>query len=69
MKNQKLNFADFQENQLSKVASRTISGGKRIVTIYLDINGNWCNVDGEPVINQGHGNGITEDIEYVFVSL
>lgn len=69
MKNQKLNFADFQVNQLSKEASRTISGGKRIVIIYLDINGNWFNADGEPIQNAGHGSGVTEDIEYVFVSL
>jgi hypothetical protein len=69
MKNQKLNLADFQVNQLSKEASRNISGGKRIVIIYLDLDGNWCNADGEPIQNTGNGSGAGEDIEYVFVSL
>lgn len=67
MKNQKFNLANFQVNQLSKEASKSISGGKRILTIYIDVNGNWYNADGEPIQNTGNGSGIFQDVEYVFI--
>jgi hypothetical protein len=67
MKNQKFNLANFQANQLSKEASRSISGGRRIVTIYIDVEGNWYNEDGEPIHNTGNGSGLVQDVEYVFI--